>query len=124
MDGIAINICPSRYPRFAVLRCLDFVDLPPMATDCASGTPGSAPGAGAPPSSRVPVLRLNFMSKCYLIGYRLQQRVVDRVCIVRATTAMQPRPDMCSVHICVQWRGGFRHLPAHDEFSGTPKVSL
>ena len=31
---------------------------------------------------------------------------------------------MCSVHICVQWQGGFRHMPAHDEFSGTPKVSL
>src|SRR6201747_2871528 len=78
MDGIAISICPSRYPRFEVLRCLDLVDLA-VATGWASGTPGSAPGAGASLSPRVPVLRLNFMSKCYLIGCRLQQRVADRV---------------------------------------------
>src|SRR6476660_4071194 len=107
MDGIAISICPSRYPRFELLRCLDLADLP-MATGRASASPESALGAGASLSPRVPVLRLNFMSKCYLIGCRLQQRVVDRVmhrsCHIHHP--MRRTANMCSVHICFQRLGG------------------
>ena len=66
------------------------------------------------------------MSKCYLIGCRLQQRVVDRVmhrsCHIQP---MQRQTDMCNVHIrCPEVGRGSASMSAHDEFSGAPKVSL
>ena len=83
-----------------------------------------------PCSHPAPVLRVNFMSKCYLIGWRLQttRRLVP--CILRATIFVsQFGDDAAQAMICVgsihlsRHRSASGSAPAHDEFSGGRKVS-
>src|SRR5262245_48764046 len=91
---------------------------------------GSSSGAAPPLSSRVPDLRVNFMSKCYLIGWRLQTTPSSQLCIARATIFLsQFADDAAQAMICVgsihlsRRRLGAGRASAHDEFSGGRKVS-
>src|SRR5262245_41649004 len=67
------------------------------------------------------VLRGNFMSKCYLIGRRLQTRRANP-CTLRAMIRGDAR-KMCVFFMYFPPAGPVDHASAHDEFNGTRKVS-
>src|ERR1700745_1069589 len=72
----------------------------------------------------MPVLRVNLMWKCYLIGCQLQttHSPVENLCMLRAMIECR-KEDMCLFHVSFQNRFGPDRVPAHDEFTGARKVS-
>src|SRR5262249_38699427 len=70
----------------------------------------------------MPVLRVNLMSKCYLIGCHLQTTPPVKVyaCFVPRLSA---ESKICVFFMYVASSVRFQSAPAHDEFSGAPRVS-
>ena len=78
-------------------------------------------------SSCMPVLRPNFMSKCYLIGRRLQTTAARRksmhAFVRQCTIVAIDASRYCVIFMYLATSRPVDHASAHDEFNGARKVS-